>query len=98
MVNKEYFSMAETNKRKLQAKLESLQVYGDTLVGWDENTPPNETVDADGNVNPSHRGFGVSDPNSPNHRVYNDPGSKRCARSCDNTTVFAASKSVNRTR
>ena len=66
--------MAETNKRKRQARLESLQVYGDTLVGWDENTPPNETVDADGNVNPSHRGFGVADPNSPNQRVYNDPG------------------------
>ena len=65
--------MAETRKRKLKPELESLQVYGDTLVGWDENTPPNETVDADGNVNPSHRGFGVSDPNTPNHRVYNDP-------------------------
>ena len=65
--------MAETRKRKLKPELESLQVYGDTLVGWDENTPPNETVDADGNVNPSHRGFGVSDPNTPNRRVYNDP-------------------------
>ena len=34
------------------------RVGRDTLVGWDENTLPNETVDADGNVNPSHRGFG----------------------------------------
>ena len=65
--------MVETKKRQLEPELESLQVYGDTLVGWDENTLPNETVDADGNVNPSHRGFGVSDPNTPNHRVYHDP-------------------------
>ena len=49
--------MAETNKRKLQARLESLQVYVNTLVGWDENPSPNETIGADGNVNPSHRGF-----------------------------------------
>ena len=62
--------MTETNKRKLQARLESLQVYGDPLVGWDENTPPNETVDADGNV--IHLGR-VSDPDSPIRRVYDDP-------------------------
>jgi len=62
--------MAGTNKPRLKPELESLQVYGDTLVGWDENAPPNETVDADGNVN--HRG-GVTDPDSPNRRVYDDP-------------------------
>jgi len=33
--------MADTNKRRLKPELESLQVYGDTLVGWDENAPPN---------------------------------------------------------
>ena len=66
--------MAETNKRKLHSELEGLAVYGETPVGWDENTLPNETVDADGNVNPSHRGFGVADPNSPSRRIYNDPG------------------------
>ena len=66
--------MAANNKPTLQPELESLRVYGETQVGWDENVPPNETVDADGNVNLSHRGFGVADPNSPNHRVYSDPG------------------------
>ncbi|MAE20311.1 hypothetical protein CMK12_15505 [Candidatus Poribacteria bacterium] len=90
--------MADTNKPRLQPELESLRVYGDTLVGWDENTPPNETVDADGNVNPSHRGFGVADPNSPNHWVYNDPGVEALRSRLHNTTEFAASKSVSRTR
>ena len=66
--------MTETNKRKLQSELQGITVYGETPVGWDENTLPNETVDADGNVNPSHRGFGVADPNSPSRRVYDDPG------------------------
>ena len=42
--------MAETDQ--LQSELGTLEVYGDTLVGWDENTPPNETVDADGNLFP----------------------------------------------
>ena len=66
--------MVANNKPVLQPELESLRVYGETQVGWDEKVPPNETVDADGNVNPSHRGFGVADPNSPNRRVYSDPG------------------------
>ena len=35
--------------RTLTAELEAMQVYGETRVGWDENTPINETVDADGN-------------------------------------------------
>jgi hypothetical protein len=70
-MDKEVFAMAETDQ--LQSELETLEVYGDTLVGWDENTPPNETVDADGNIFPKERGFGVADPRSPSRRVYDDP-------------------------
>ncbi len=65
--------MRDTNRTPLQSELEEMQVYGETRVGWDENTPPNETVDADGNLLPENRGFGVSDPNSPSRRVYDDP-------------------------
>jgi len=72
VVDKEVFIVTETNK--LQSELEELQVYGDTLVGWDENTPPNETLDHEGNLTPNNRGFGVSDPRSPSRRVYDDPG------------------------
>ena len=57
-----------------QRELDTLEVYGDTDVGWDENTPVNETVDADGNPFPSRHGFGVPDPHAPNRRVPNDPG------------------------
>lgn len=52
---------------------ESLQVWGETEVGWDANTPINETVDAEGNIPEKHRGFGVDDPRAPKARVYDDP-------------------------
>ena len=63
-------------------ELETLQVHGDTAVGWDENTPVNETVDAHGNPlpaerGPGERGFGVPDPRAPARRVYDDPGVER---------------------
>ena len=63
----------QDNTRSLSPELEEMQVYGETRVGWDENTPVNETVDADGNVPPGNRGFGIADPNSPKRRVYDDP-------------------------
>ena len=63
----------ENNGRILTAELKEMQVYGETRVGWDENTPVNETVDAEGNYSPKGRGFGVEDPNSPKRRVYDDP-------------------------
>ena len=62
----------QDNTRILSPELEEMQVYGETRVGWDANTPVNETVDADGNVPPGNRGFGVADPNSPKRRVYDD--------------------------
>ena len=42
-------------------ELETLEVYGDTAVGWDEHTPVNETVDEEGNPGSGRRGFGVPD-------------------------------------
>jgi ectoine hydroxylase-related dioxygenase (phytanoyl-CoA dioxygenase family) len=42
-------------------------------IGWDEHTPPNETVDADGMPSMANPGFGVADPRAPRRRVYDDP-------------------------
>ncbi|MDE0481472.1 MAG: phytanoyl-CoA dioxygenase family protein [Candidatus Poribacteria bacterium] len=63
--------MKNINRALLQSELQEMQVYGETQVGWDENIPPNETVDSDGN--PENRRFGAADPNSPKRRVYDDP-------------------------
>lgn len=60
--------MSHTN-----SELESLAVYGESDVGWDEHTLPNETVDLDGNLNPEDRGFGKPDPRAPSSRRYDDP-------------------------
>ena len=49
-------------------------MHGKTMVGWDEATPPNETVDDDGLPSPSDPGFGVPDPRAPSRRSYDDPG------------------------
>ena len=54
-------------------ELATLQVYGPTAIGWDADTPINETVDGDGRPFPSERGFGVPDPDAPTRRVYDDP-------------------------
>ena len=52
--------------------LDDLNVYGDTTIGWDENTPPNETVDETGQPIPIEK-FVQHDPHCPSRRVYNDP-------------------------
>jgi hypothetical protein len=57
--------------------MKGLSVIDETDVGWDEHTPPNETVDADGNPFPSDRGFGVADPRAPKRREYHDPDVRR---------------------
>ncbi len=57
----------------MTSKLKALEVYGETEVGWDENTPPNETIDADGNPFPEDPGFGVPDPRAPARRRYDAP-------------------------
>ena len=41
-------------------------------IGWDELTPPNETVDANGNPALTNPGFGVADPRAPRRRAYDD--------------------------
>ena len=51
-----------------------MTVHQETLVGWDENTPPNETLDQYGNLLASNRGVvPVPDNRSPKRRVYDDP-------------------------
>jgi ectoine hydroxylase-related dioxygenase (phytanoyl-CoA dioxygenase family) len=52
---------------------DELRVYGSTTIGWDARTPPNETVDADGNPALADPGFGIADPRAPKRRVYDDP-------------------------
>ena len=67
--------MTETRKRDLQAELDGMTVHQETMVGWDENTPPNETLDQYGNLLASNRGVvPVPDNRSPKRRVYDDPG------------------------
>ena len=52
----------------------ALAVHGETGVGWDELTAPNETVDDDGKLNPDEPGFAVPDPRAPARRAWDDPG------------------------
>ena len=56
----------------VRREIEDLAVFGDTDVGWDGNTPVNETVDERGNPFPTKPGFGVPDPRAPGRRVYDD--------------------------
>lgn len=58
---------------KSMNELDTLSVHKETKVGWCENTPVNETLDADGATVGEERGFGVADPRSPGRRVYDDP-------------------------
>ncbi len=55
------------------SELRDLKVFGETTVGWDAATAPNETVDDNGDPVPSG-GFGIHDPHAPARRVYDDPG------------------------
>jgi hypothetical protein len=54
-------------------ELDSLQVYGETTVGWCHLTPPNETVDEHGNPTTSDNSFHAADPRAPRRRVFDDP-------------------------
>jgi len=53
----------------MTSELDDLKVYEETEVGWDENTPPNEILDGEGNVI-TDKNYG--DPNAPPRRVYDD--------------------------
>lgn len=53
---------------------DTLEVHGDTTVGWCQNTPINETLDEHGNIAvEKKRGFGVTDPYAPSARIYDHP-------------------------
>lgn len=52
---------------------ESLQVWGETEVGWDANTPINETLNENGEIANQNPRFGIADPRAPSKRVYDDP-------------------------
>jgi len=63
----------------LMSGLASLQVYGETSIGWDDKVLPNETADDDGQpVHPSpelvKRIFAKPDPSAPARRSLSDPG------------------------
>ena len=55
-------------------ELETMAVYGETSVGWDEKSLPNETVDENGSYFVNRPGFAAGDPRSPKRRSYDDPG------------------------
>ena len=66
--------MATVSKSQRQSELDGLSVHSETSVGWDENVPPNETLDQHSGLSSSHRGLvPVPDPQSPVRRVYDDP-------------------------
>ena len=48
--------MTESRRQELQAELDGMTVHQETRVGWDENTPPNETLDQYGNLLARNRG------------------------------------------
>lgn len=57
----------------MPSELDSLKVYGETSVGWCPLTPPNETVDENGDPIVAHTVFSAPDPRAPSRRVYDDP-------------------------
>ena len=54
-------------------ELETMTVYRETSVGWDEKSLANETVNEDGDYFIDRPGFAAGDPRSPKTRIYNDP-------------------------
>ena len=60
-------------KRGTPDAFKSLQILGQSDIGWDEAVQVNETVDDHGRPFPNIRGFGIPDPNVCSRRVFNDP-------------------------
>jgi len=54
-------------------ELDGLKVVGETKVGWDAATPPNETTDELGNPFVPDINSRSVDPRAPGHRAYDDP-------------------------
>ena len=69
--------MSAASRAAVRQELATLQVFGETAVGWDAATPVNETVDEHGSPLPEQRGFGVPDPRAPGARVYDHPEVQR---------------------
>ncbi len=69
--------IAGDRTRNDAAELDGLTVYRETAVGWDARTPPNESVDADGQPSGDPQGFGVPDPRAPSRRAPDDPDVQR---------------------
>ena len=55
------------------SELDGLKVVGETKVGWDAATPPNETTDEHGNPFVPDINSRSVDPRAPAHRSYDDP-------------------------
>jgi len=53
-------------------ELDNLKIFGETSVGWDAATPPNETTDEEGRPYIPDVKTGQVDPRAPARRVYDD--------------------------
>lgn len=62
-----------TEELQLSEELQSMEVFGETEVGWCESTPINETMDGEGNASTQERGFAACDPSAPKRRVIDSP-------------------------
>ena len=60
-------------QREFSEELQSMEVFGETDVGWCEKTPTNETADGDGSLTIQQAGFAAMDPHAPSRRQYDDP-------------------------
>ena len=70
-------------------ELDNLKIYGETSVGWDAATPPNETTDDDGRPYIPELKTGQVDPRAPRTRRYDDPDVQRLRE------VFRAKNGIN---
>lgn len=55
------------------SELDGLKILGETSVGWDAATPPNETTDDDGRPYVPELASGRVDPRAPRARAYDHP-------------------------
>lgn len=55
------------------SELDTLKIYGETSIGWDAATPPNETTDESGRPYVPELKSGLVDPRAPRTRRYDDP-------------------------
>jgi hypothetical protein len=63
----------EGSMAAMNDELDTMQVFGESKVGWCEHTPTNESMDDDGNPVLHSTGFSSGDPTAPKRRAYDDP-------------------------